>query len=342
MPFRTRAATLTGIATEPVIEVKSLSKSFRKRKSRERVQAVADVSFDVRRGEILGLLGPNGAGKTTTIKLICSLLLPDSGRVTVNGIDTQRDRSRALGHISAVLEGNRNLYWRLSARENLYYFAGNRGRSKRQVREEVDRLLEQFGLAEKRNELVNTLSRGMQQKLAIAVALLAHSEVILLDEPTLGLDVETGYEVREILRGIVREGRTILLSTHDMSVVQDLCRRTVVINDGRVVVDDEVANLLRLFETRAYAVELAEEPGAEALGRLRAAFPAVELDRDGATPVLRVELEHAADMYELIELLRAGSARIEGLNRTTVNFEHVFRRLVREGVSYGGAAHAID
>ena len=327
---------------EPVIQVKSISKSFRKRKSRERVQAVAGVSFDVRRGEILGLLGPNGAGKTTTIKLICSLLLPDSGQVTVNGIDTQHDRSRALGHISAVLEGNRNLYWRLSARENLYYFAGNRGRSKRQVKDEVDRLLEQFGLAEKRNELVNTLSRGMQQKLAIAVALLARSEVILLDEPTLGLDVETGYEVREILRGIVREGRTILLSTHDMSVVQDLCRRTVIINDGRVVVDDEVANLLRLFETRAYAIELAEEPDDAVLERLRAAFPAVELDRDGAQPVLRVELEHASEMYELIDLLRAGSARIEGLNRTAVNFEHVFRRLVRDGMSYGEEAHALD
>ncbi len=326
---------------EPVIRVESISKSFRRRRSRERVHAVADVSFDVRRGEILGLLGPNGAGKTTTIKLVCSLLVPDSGRVTVDGIDTRHDRSRALAHISAVLEGNRNLYWRLSARENLYYFAGNRGRSKRQVREEVDRLLEQFGLAEKRNELVNTLSRGMQQKLAIAVALLAQSDVILLDEPTLGLDVETGYEVREILRGIVREGRTILLSTHDMSVVQDLCRRTVIINDGRVVVDDEVSNLLRLFDTRAYAIELTEEPGAQALSRLREAFPAVELDRDSANPVLRVELEHASDMYELIDILRDGTTGIEGLNRTTVNFEHVFRRLVREGMLPDEEAHAL-
>jgi ABC-2 type transport system ATP-binding protein len=327
---------------EPVIRVQSISKSFARRGSRERVQAVSDVSFDVRRGEILGLLGPNGAGKTTTIKLICALLLPDSGRVTVNGTDTQRDRSQALGHISAVLEGNRNLYWRLTARENLYYFAGNRGRSRRDVKEEAERLLDQFGLAEKGNELVNTLSRGMQQKLAIAVALLARSEVVLLDEPTLGLDVETGYEVREILRGIVREGRTILLSTHDMSVVQDLCRRTVIINDGRVVVDDEIANLLRLFETRAYAIELAAEPGAEVLGRLQAAFPEVVVDREGPLPILRVELEHASDIDELIDLLRAGLARIEGLNRTTVNFEHVFRRLVREGMSTGEEVHAID
>ena len=112
---------------EPVIRVESVSKSFRRRKTRERVRAVSEVAFDVHRGEILELLGLNGAGKMTTIKLICALPLPDGGRVIVNGVDNQRNRARALSHISVVLEGSPNLYRRLPARENLYYFAGNRG-----------------------------------------------------------------------------------------------------------------------------------------------------------------------------------------------------------------------
>lgn len=216
------------------MEVKNVMKTYKKRRSKEFVTAVHDISFDVHRGEILGLLGPNGAGKTSTIKMICGLLTPDSGTVLINGINNQDKRLDTLRNISAVLEGNRNIYWRLTVRENLEYFAGNRGLSRKDVAGRIEELLNQFRLKEKENELVNRLSRGMQQKLAIAVAMLADSEVILLDEPTLGLDVETGYEVREILRDIVKnEQRTIIISSHDMAVVQDLCERTVIINHGK-------------------------------------------------------------------------------------------------------------
>ena len=219
---------------EPIIEARHLMKSYKKRKSKEYIQAVNDISFTVNKGEIVGLLGPNGAGKTTTIKMICGLLIPDAGTITINGMDNREKRLGALRHISAVLEGNRNLYWRLTVRENLEYFAGNRGASRKDVAQQIEVLLTSFHLKEKEHELVNRLSRGMQQKLAIAVAMLADSDVILLDEPTLGLDVETGYEVRELLRTIVDEyNRTIIISSHDMNVIQELCDRTVIINDGK-------------------------------------------------------------------------------------------------------------
>src|SRR5699024_2544907 len=116
-----------------IIEVKNLKKTYKKRKTREYIHAVSDVSFHVHRGEILGLLGPNGAGKTTTSKMLCGLLIPDSGCIQVNGIDMRKKRLHGLRHISAVLEGNRNLYWRLTVRENLEYFAGNRGFSRKDV-----------------------------------------------------------------------------------------------------------------------------------------------------------------------------------------------------------------
>src|SRR5690625_2148374 len=145
--------------------------------------------------------------------MICGLLIPDSGTITINGRDTQKRRLDTLHDITAVLEGNRNLYWRLTVKENLEYFAGNRGLSRKSIQPKIEELLQQFHLKDKEKELVNRLSRGMQQKLAIAVAMLADSDVILLDEPTLGLDVETGFEVREILINIFTSvQRTIIIN----------------------------------------------------------------------------------------------------------------------------------
>ena len=312
-----------------IIQVEAITKRYQKRKSKEVVTAVQEVSFNVAKGEILGLLGPNGAGKTTTIKTICGLLQPDEGRVIVNGVDNQRERLEALRHISAVLEGNRNLYWRLSVRENLEYFAGNRGVSRRAVKGKIDTLLTQFRLDDKAGELVNNLSRGMQQKLAIAVAMLADTDVILLDEPTLGLDVATGYEVRELLRQVAAEGRTIIVSTHDMPVVQDLCERTVIINAGRVVVDERVENLMQLFETRAYVVSLGAPLSDEQQRRLERAFPVSSYKNGGDKSTLKVSLERSEDIYDLMEILKLERTPIEAIDRTAINFERVFMELVK-------------
>ena len=309
-----------------LIEVENLHKTYRKRASKERVTAAHSVSFKVEEGEILGLLGPNGAGKTTTIKMICSLLKPDLGRVRVKGVDNQRGRLRALRHLSAVLEGNRNLYWRLSVRENMLYFAGNRGVSVRAARPKIAVLLERFNLSGKADELVNNLSRGMQQKLAIAVALLADTEVILLDEPTLGLDVGTGLEVRALLREVAAEGRTVIISTHDMDVVQELCGRTVIISAGRVVADERVADLLRLFDTRSYRVSLGAPLSAEQQRRIAQRFTVFSYE----LLTLNVTLEHPEDIYNLMEILRLEHTLIEDLGRTQTNFEQVFLELTRE------------
>ncbi len=320
----------------PSIVVEDLRKSYPKRRSGEVVRAVDGVSFEVAEGEVLGLLGPNGAGKTTTIKMICGLIRPDSGRVSVLGIDNRRDRQKALRHISAVLEGNRNLYWRLTVRENMEYFAGNRGRSRRAVKGRIDDLLGSFDLKGKENELVNSLSRGMQQKLAIAVAMLADTEVLLLDEPTLGLDVETAFEVREHLRRIAyAEGKTVLLSSHDMAVVQDVCERTVIINRGRVVVDEQVSNLLRLFQTRAYTITVQGELSDGQERQLRSKFPVLKLDKGAEETVIGVDLAHSEDIYELFKILEQERTPIETIDRSTVHFEEVFRQVVAGDVAAG-------
>jgi ABC-2 type transport system ATP-binding protein len=315
---------------EKMIEVHAIEKKYVKRKTNEIITAVNNVSFDVYRGEVLGLLGPNGAGKTSTIKMICGLLQADAGTITINGLDIQKNRLKALRHISAVLEGNRNLYWRLTVRENLEYFAGNRGLSRKEVAYQVDRLVEQFQLKEKENELVNGLSRGMQQKLAIAVALLANTEVILLDEPTLGLDVEISYELREILKTIVKEEqRTVIISSHDMPVVQDLCHRTVIINKGTVVVDEKVENLLKLFETKAYSIKLGGVLSVSQQEQLQQRFPLSSYESSAHLATVAVNLERSEDIYELFDLFKTEGTLVESIDRTTIDFEQVFMQIMK-------------
>ena len=315
---------------EKIIEVKGISKMYVKRKTKETITAVNDISFDVHRGEVLGLLGPNGAGKTSTIKMICGLLEADTGSIQIKGFDIRKKRLKALQHISAVLEGNRNLYWRLTVRENLEYFAGNRGQSRKEVANQVEKLLGQFRLKEKENELVNGLSRGMQQKLAIAVALLGNTDVILLDEPTLGLDVEISHELREILKMIVKdEKRTIIISSHDMPVVQELCDRTIIINQGTVVVDEKVENLLKLFETRAYSIKLGEELSAAQASQLLAKFPLSTYKASAHQTTVEVNLERSEDIYELFDIFKGEETIVESIDRTAIDFEQVFMQIVK-------------
>jgi ABC-2 type transport system ATP-binding protein len=315
---------------EPIIQVKTINKTYKKRKTKELIQAVADVSFDVYPGEILGLLGPNGAGKTTTIKMICGLLRQDNGFILIKGIDNKKERLKALRHISAVLEGNRNLYWRLTVRENLEYFAGNRGQSKKAAAPMIEKLLHDFHLKEKQDELVNRLSRGMQQKLAIAVAMLAHTDVILLDEPTLGIDVETSYEVRDILKTMVKDHqKTIIISSHDMDVIQDICERTIIINEGKIVIDDRIENLLRLFEVRTYKLTLKKALTEKQRANLHQYFPFHVYEADEFQAAIEVNLNGPEQIYDLFDLLKQEKTPVESIDREMVNFEQIFMKIVK-------------
>ena len=310
----------------PAASIDDLQKSYRRNGDSEPFRAVDGISFSVPRGQILGLLGPNGAGKSTTIKCLCGLIVPDAGSVRVNGINVHQERSKALNYISAVLEGNRNIYWRLTPLENLLYFAGNRGVPSSKAKPRALELLERFGLAHKAGEQVNDLSRGMQQKLAIAVALQADSELVLLDEPTLGLDLDASSEVVSLLQELTKLGRTVIISSHDMGVVQELCERVVIINRGRVVTDDHVGNLLELFNTLTYQVSLAE-PVADPAA-LTGAFPASEFSDHGRT--FKVTLGSGDELYALTRALEEAGAQLSGLDRLSNDFGHVFRTLISQ------------
>jgi ABC-2 type transport system ATP-binding protein len=313
----------------PVVRVDNLTKVYRSRS--ESVVAVDHVSFRVEPGEIVGLLGPNGAGKTTTIKCLCTLVRPTSGTVALGQVDVVAHPARALENVTAVLEGNRNIYWRLSPRENLEFFSGLQGISTRSVRPYINELIDRFALGDKRDVAARKLSRGMQQKLAVACALVKRTEVLLLDEPTLGLDVETSHELRSALVALARDdGRTIVLSSHDMNVVQDICERVIIIHEGRVVTDDRVANLLQVFRARAYRIRL---EGAISDAQARALHERFDIvhtrAEDGGTDI-EVELFARDQMYDLMDVLRAGGSVIESIDREEPNLEEVFLSIVRK------------
>ncbi|WP_218010064.1 ABC transporter ATP-binding protein [Actinomadura kijaniata] len=180
-----------------MIEIEALTKVY----GAARVRAVDGVSLSVPAGSVFGFLGPNGAGKTTTIKMLAGLLRPTSGRVRLGGYDVVRQRPAAMARFGAVLEGSRNVYWSLSAWQNLMYFGRLKGLRKARVAERAHELLTGLELWERRGEKVGGLSRGMQQKVAIAAALIADPPIVLLDEPTLGLDVEATRTVKDWVAG---------------------------------------------------------------------------------------------------------------------------------------------
>ncbi|MGC1218415.1 MAG: ABC transporter ATP-binding protein [Phormidesmis sp.] len=228
----------------PALESVDLRKSYGSKKTR--FEAVRGVSLKISPGEVLAFLGPNGAGKTTTIKMIAGLIRPDAGWVKIAGRDPHRD-PQALRGVGAVLEGNRNLYWRLTALENLEYFGTLRQMNRQVAKAKGEALLEAFGLSDKWKVPVQKLSRGMQQKIAIAVALIHQPQLLLLDEPTLGLDVEAGETVKALVRQIAASGCAILLTTHQLNVAEELSDRVAIIRAGQIVTEQPTQALIRQF-----------------------------------------------------------------------------------------------
>jgi len=296
--------------------VENLRKSFGKG---ERV--VNDVSFNVSAGEVFAFLGPNGAGKTTTIKMVAGLLVPDTGAVRIDGLDPHRD-ARAMTRLGSVLEGNRNLYWRMTAFENLRYFGVHKGMSMKAAGIAANALLERFGLAARRDAQVRNLSRGTQQKLAIAVTLMHQPKVLVLDEPTLGLDVAASLQVMEIIRELRAQGMAIVLTTHQLDVAEDLCDRVAIIREGRIIKEASKAELIREFSPDGYEIELAEQLCDSRRDILLADFGArIELGK--------VHLPGSVDrLYAALDVIKP--LPVHSLGRSRVDFAEIFLRLTAE------------
>lgn len=282
---------------------------FFRRQTRE-ISALDGISFEVEAGGLFGLLGPNGSGKTTTVKILTTLLIPTSGSATVLGLDTTRDAAALRRRIGFVLGGERGLYYRLTGRENLRYFAELYYIDPRSRNRRIDELLDLVGLTERADERVMVYSRGMKQRLHIARALLHAPAVLLLDEPTQGLDPLASRDVRGMIAGLRARGVTILLTTHDMFEADALCDSIAILNRGGIVARGTPADLKRsvddlsVVEIEVNGVVTDPSPDLLCLPGVTAAT----LQEGGPVPLLQVQT--ALGARALPQLL----ARLDGID----------------------------
>ncbi|MFC4182947.1 ABC transporter ATP-binding protein [Saccharococcus thermophilus] len=233
---------------ETVLDVKHLKKAYGKK------QALKDVTFTVPKGTCLGLLGPNGAGKSTTMKILAGIIEADSGTATILGMDSVKQRHairRLVGYVPQAI----TLYEQLSAYDNLVFFGEMYGVRGTKLKQRIAEVLEQTGLTERAKDAVNTFSGGMKRRVNIAAALLHQPQLLILDEPTVGIDPQSRNHIFEMIRSLLGEGVTIIYSTHYMEEVEILCNSVAIIDNGVVLTQEPLKELLDRYSHKAIYVE---------------------------------------------------------------------------------------
>lgn len=301
-----------------VLEIKGLRKKLGKR------EIIKGIDLELKEGEILGFLGPNGAGKTTTIRMIVGLINPDSGEIKICG-ESLKNKKKALKNVGAVVE-NPELYKYLSGRENLMQIARIRGVAK----EEVNELINLVGLEDRINEKVSKYSLGMKQRLGLAAALIGNPKLLILDEPTNGLDPSGIIDFREVVKKAVREkGISVFISSHILSEVQNLCHRVVFVNHGVVKAIEEINNQHMETEKESLKVVVNTENYEEIISKIKdiAFVSNASYSEDGIDVV--VEAQSAPKLIKaLVEL----NIEVEEVYKNRVGLEQRYMELVEGGI----------
>lgn len=240
---------------EEVIQVRDLRREYIKskgfiKKRKTITNAVDGITFDVKRGEVFGLLGENGAGKTTTIKMLITMLAPTSGTCKVLGYNTFGEEKKIRNRINFIFGGEMGVYRRLSARDNLQYFANLYSIPAHIAKKKIDEILEIVGLTDKADAMVETYSKGMIQRLQIARGLMNDAEILFMDEPTIGLDPLGARALRNLIKNLREHGKTIVLTTHYLYEADELCDRIAIINKGKLVALDTPKGLKSRLESQ--------------------------------------------------------------------------------------------
>lgn len=313
--------------------IRGLSKTYETKQrmgifksTRRSVEALSDVSFDVKPGEIFGLLGPNGAGKTTLIKIITTLLLPSRGEAWVNGYHVEKQANQVRASVGCMLMGERGLYWKLTARENLEYFAALYHIRPEHHKKRTQEILELTNLSDIADRTVETFSSGQKMKLAFGKALINDAPLLILDEPTNTLDVPSASELRAIVRRLNQEGKTIIYTTHIMSEAETLCNRVAIIDYGTLLAIGEVPDLkISLGREPVIHIDgVISHSALEAIRKLPAIHQATLEAHNGANRLTIVAENMNNTLSQLIGKLTENHAIIQHITPQDVTLEDVF------------------
>jgi ABC-2 type transport system ATP-binding protein len=307
-----------------MIEVDQLTKTYGV------LPAISNLSFTVHQGEIVGFLGPNGAGKTTTLKILTCFLPPTSGRARINGWDVSEESLKVRGVVGYLPE-NVPLYSEMTVDRFLSFAAQAKGVDSRKLKTAIDKVAGDCGLEKVRGRIIGHLSKGYKQRVGLAQALLNNPPVLILDEPTIGLDPTQVVEIRELIRSLGQE-RTILLSSHILPEVSQICQRVIIINRGRIITTDSVANLTTQFQTSRKIHLTIQGPDEEVREALLTLPGVLHVDQPYQSPE-KYELEMEKDRDIRAEVARVIVERGWGLlemHSRELSLEEVFVQLVTE------------
>ncbi len=299
-----------------MIEVERLRKSFGS------LLAVDDISFTVREGEIFGLLGPNGAGKTTTINMICGVLKPDGGRVLIGGKDIWLESKTVKRHLGVVPQ-EIAVYEDLSARDNLNFWASLYGLSGSELRSRVNEALTLVGLSDRAGDKVKGFSGGMKRRLNLCMGMLHRPKVLLLDEPTVGIDPQARLNILDVVRKVAASGTTVLYTTHYMDEAQELCDRIAIVDHGKVLTVGTLDELTRLAGEAEVLRLTGPFDDPDVRDRLAALDGIRVLKADGQLAVLSIDAE-GPGLLEVLPKILAADLGVEDVSIQQPNLQNVF------------------
>ncbi len=304
-----------------IIETSGLTKRY------GRLTAVDNLNLAIEKGEIYGLLGPNGSGKTTTILMLLGLTEPTEGRVRVLGLDPARQPLSVKAHVG-YLPDSVGFYDNLTARENLIYIAKLNGLKRAEAYRRIDAALERIGLTDAAEKRVGEFSRGMRQRLGVAELIIKEPQIIIMDEPTLGLDPEATRSFLALIRELKEDGITFLLSSHLLQQVQSVCDRVGLFRNGRIVLEGTVSDLARQVLGEAYRIFVdVERPDAAVEAALRELPHVTDVWLDGRTYVVEATNDYRADTATAV--VQAGG-RLTALNVEQASLDDIYSAYFKE------------
>ena len=291
--------------------------------------ALQDITFTMEKGEVVALLGGNGSGKTTTVNAICNLIRYEKGSIHVNGINT-RASSAYLKYVGAVLGGSRNINWRLSARQNAEYFARLRGARKADFKDNIASIEAQLGLDKYQREPVRKLSTGNKQKAALMSALCYSPQLLLLDEPTLGLDIETIQSLQTIIKGLAEtKQHAFLITSHDMSFIDKIATRAVVIHEGKQVFDGTIRQLKQKLFTYEMQIDMTQETLPSLRNKLPELWQGKHVILTEASTI-RIRYETPEQGFGTLEYLAQQTPKLKDFTITKMSMEAAYLSLIEE------------